>query len=209
MKSAQNAGSGSTVYGLGGLTSNNMTLVNSPTWGSDGVTFNAASSQYGTISDFLGGGTVNLFWTGTNTSATGGLDLPCFGQYDYGASQRSVAIAKGSTGTLRVARSEDGTAAEIYQSGAFPPVSSTVSAEWVSGGGRAAFINKDAQSLSLIVGSAQTERLNTSVNVTVMAYLNNGTGEYFSSGTVIIAGVIETALTTAQREAITDLINAL
>src|SRR6056297_2999065 len=30
MKSAQNAGSGATVYGLGGLNTNDMTLVNSP-----------------------------------------------------------------------------------------------------------------------------------------------------------------------------------
>jgi len=56
MKSAQNAGSGSTVYGLGGLTSNNMTLVNSPTWGSDGLTFARASSQYGNAGDLFNGG---------------------------------------------------------------------------------------------------------------------------------------------------------
>jgi hypothetical protein len=57
MKSSQNAGSGSTVYGLGGLTSNNMTLVNSPTWGSGGVTFNG-STQYGKA-DVVGIGSAN------------------------------------------------------------------------------------------------------------------------------------------------------
>jgi len=63
MKSAQNAGSGSTVYGLGGLTSNNMTLVNSPTWGSDGVTFDG-STNYGKadVTGFGSSDEVLLFW---------------------------------------------------------------------------------------------------------------------------------------------------
>ena len=46
LRSSQNAGTGTTAYSLGGLGSYNGTLVNGPTWGADGVTFNNASAQY-------------------------------------------------------------------------------------------------------------------------------------------------------------------
>jgi hypothetical protein len=46
LRSSQNAGTGSTAYSLGGLGTYNGTLVNGPTWGTDGVTFNGASSNY-------------------------------------------------------------------------------------------------------------------------------------------------------------------
>jgi hypothetical protein len=45
LRSTQNAGTGSTAYSLGGLGTYNGTLINGPTWGADGVTFAAASSQ--------------------------------------------------------------------------------------------------------------------------------------------------------------------
>jgi hypothetical protein len=44
-KSAQNKGSGTTVYGIGGWTSNNMALVNGPTWGAGGVAFDATDDR--------------------------------------------------------------------------------------------------------------------------------------------------------------------
>jgi hypothetical protein len=40
LRSAQNAGTGSTAYSLGGLGTYNGTLVNGPTWGVDGVDLN-------------------------------------------------------------------------------------------------------------------------------------------------------------------------
>jgi hypothetical protein len=52
LRSAQNAGTGSTAYSLGGLGAYNGTLVNGPTWGADGVDFSAATSQ--TKTDALG-----------------------------------------------------------------------------------------------------------------------------------------------------------
>ena len=211
MKSSQNAGSGSTVYGLGGLTSNNMTLINSPTWGSGGVTFNEASSQCGRAGDFLGGGTLNVFWRGTNTSGSA-ADMPCIGQYDFGANKRSHAIAKaGSTGTIKVIRSSDGTGGntEQFGGGTFPASQATLNAEWIAGSGRNLFINGEQESLSYLLGSTQTQRLDTAIDVSVMSYLNSGTPSFFSSGLVVFAGWLETALTTTQRETITDLINAL
>jgi hypothetical protein len=45
LRSAQNAGTGSTAYSLGGLGTYNGTLVNGPTWGADGVNFNIANAH--------------------------------------------------------------------------------------------------------------------------------------------------------------------
>ena len=45
LRSTQNAGTGSTAYSLGGLGTYNGTLVNGPTWGTDGITFASASAQ--------------------------------------------------------------------------------------------------------------------------------------------------------------------
>jgi hypothetical protein len=44
LRSTQNAGTGSTAYSLGGLGTYNGTLVNGPTWGTDGVTGVSISS---------------------------------------------------------------------------------------------------------------------------------------------------------------------
>jgi hypothetical protein len=45
LRSSQNAGTGTTAYSLGGLGTFNGTLVNGPTWGTDGVVFVSGSSQ--------------------------------------------------------------------------------------------------------------------------------------------------------------------
>jgi hypothetical protein len=45
LRSSQNAGSGTTAYSLGGLGIYNGTLINSPTWGTNGITFASVSSQ--------------------------------------------------------------------------------------------------------------------------------------------------------------------
>ena len=46
LRSAQNKGSGTTAYSLGGLGNYNGTLTNGPTWGTDGVNFVTASNTY-------------------------------------------------------------------------------------------------------------------------------------------------------------------
>lgn len=45
MKSAQNAGTGTTLYSLGGLNTLNGTLVNGPTWDTEGILFGANSGK--------------------------------------------------------------------------------------------------------------------------------------------------------------------
>ena len=49
MRAGQNAGTGATVYGLGGYSLDNGTLVNTPLWQTNGVQFLSASTQYMTI----------------------------------------------------------------------------------------------------------------------------------------------------------------
>ncbi len=45
LRSSQNAGTGTTAYSLGGYGTYNGTLVNSPSWGVDGIIFTSGSSQ--------------------------------------------------------------------------------------------------------------------------------------------------------------------
>lgn len=45
LRSSQNAGTGTTAYSLGGLGTFNGTLVNGPTWGSDGVAFDGSNDR--------------------------------------------------------------------------------------------------------------------------------------------------------------------
>lgn len=46
MRNYQNAGTGATVHSLGGIGIFNGTTVNSPTWGTNGITFTNANTQY-------------------------------------------------------------------------------------------------------------------------------------------------------------------
>lgn len=206
MKSAQNAGSGATVYGLGGLTANNMTLVNSPTWGSDGVTFAAASSQYGTISDFLSGGVLGAFWRGTNTQS----NSPCLCQYDFGTNNRAWGLVHNNSGVFSARRSENGGDYEEYSDGVFPASEATIAAYWAYG--TPAVLEVDGVAVPATLGGTAVNSIkNAGAAITLGAFLNSGSpaAGYYMSGTVVLAGVIETALTTTQRETIADLINAL
>jgi len=59
LRSAQNAGTGSTAYSLGGLDTYNGTLVNGPTWGADGITFDGTDDGISTSLSI--DGTAGLF----------------------------------------------------------------------------------------------------------------------------------------------------
>jgi hypothetical protein len=73
LRSAQNAGTGSTAYSLGGLGTYHGTLVNGPTWGVDGITFqsNVQRIEYAPqfAVDFTQGGySVHAVWSGLGVS---------------------------------------------------------------------------------------------------------------------------------------------
>jgi hypothetical protein len=80
LRSAQNAGTGSTAYSLGGLGTYDGTLVNGPTWGADGIDFTAASSQSISTSAVLQVGA-----SGGVYNTTSGADRAIFSSRTTGA----------------------------------------------------------------------------------------------------------------------------
>jgi hypothetical protein len=212
-KSAQNAGSGSTVYGAGGLTSNNGTLVGSPTWGAGGITFNT-STQIMRIADFLGSATLTV-WCRRNGTPTNNTNL--IAQWDFGGAvnERSWVIleASGVLDSFALGRGSGGANTELYRSAAnqWPSTDFTTVAQWIDGGSR--FCWRDNTSIAvttLVSGSAQTTRLNAAIDITQNCNLNNNTPSAFMGGEYTALAFLEgPEPTTTQRETITNLINAL
>jgi len=206
MKSAQNAGSGSTVYGLGGLTSNNMTLINSPTWGSDGVTFAAASSQYAKAADFIDGGDLSVFHKGSIT-ATG---VQAFAQWSGTDAQRSFLVGRHTTGHVRIHMSSEGSSSVSYIGDQYGTSIVTLVVTYPASGAPMLYREKVAEPLALYTGTPTAQRHNSTADVGIMAYENSdGTVSPTAPGKTVLTGFVLAALTTTQRETITDLINAL
>lgn len=218
MKSAQNAGSGGTVYSLGGLTTNDMTLMNAPAWALDGIDFDGIN-QYGLITDFSGGGSLTLFARVKDQiePVSTGPDA-IFGQWDTGANKRSALLAAVGSGNVagpsraELLRSADGVASGIYTDNLTTPTwadDHCIVAEWTDGGGRKAWIDKIEETLTLKTGSAQTARFNTDADFSFASLLSSGVAGNFATLTSSAAAAYEGILTTTQRETITDFINAL
>jgi hypothetical protein len=233
MKSAQNAGSGSTVYGLGGLTSNNMTLVNAPTWGSDGVTFDG-STQYGTAetSDLSSHGEILLLLRSSPTSASS-PDVNAHIRCGIGGIQSAAPAATltGYTfGFTTASFSGETVASFITAEGdtSISKITGSSGVTWTAGedhiigyqfGDATVFYkNKTGYAPDKNIGVTPSTPLGPSdlggdvSDFFVAGQQVNGSPTASPSPGVVstyfvIAG--ETALTTTQREAITDLINAL
>lgn len=217
MKSAQNAGSGSTVYGLGGLTSNNMTLVNSPTWGSDGVTFNG-STQYGNCGRLFNGGNITAF-TSVRYLGDPATTATIFGQYSGSTNERSFAagVAGSEAGDpLRLWRFSTGASSqvELYEpvGAPYPSVSQqTIVAQW-AGADVAFWINNESYALTIASGAPLSSAYNANQPVFFAASNNNGAGSLHanieSAAFLFLTGNGVSASAT-QRETITDLINDL
>ena len=214
-KSAQNAGSGTTLYGIGGLTANNGTLINGPTWAANGVTYQGSSSQYGSIPDFIDASTLTVLHRAAELS-TASLDRDLISQADSASNQRSWRIRHDSnpiTLPYKLLRFADGTISNFESYEEPGNQSSTAErlyvAQWIAGGGRSLFFNKTSQSLSLTGGTAQTARHNSTSAVTVNCFLLAGSPSNFNSQRVVADAFVVGTLTTTQRETLTDLINAL
>jgi hypothetical protein len=206
-----NYNSGSTVKVLGGLTSNDMTLVNGPTWGTGGLSFASASSQYGSIADFLGSETLTVM---LRTNATDTIGAYMVSQYDTNASRSWAFLQSGAgAGELRINRSSNGGGTpnlEIYEGNKDGlGLDTCYVSQWIAGGGRSLWVNKVEQSLTLAVGAPQTTRYDASVNILLSARLASGAPTDFADQTAHALAFITGTLTTAQRETITDLINEL
>jgi len=217
MKSSQNAGSGSTVYGLGGLTSNNMTLVNSPTWGSDGVTFNG-STQYGNIGDVHNGTPLHTFARVAFSSGAPSASEVIFGVYIASATNRSFEYYRkgdASGDPFVCTLSSSGLSGDIDSIETTDHTVSSddecLSASFLSDGQIQMFQGKTQLATQRLSGSAQPS-----------GPFDTGQDIYFAarhslSGAVLHADFLAicplwmsgVSLTTTQRETITDLINAL
>ena len=216
MKSSQNAGSGSTVYGLGGLTSNNMTLVNSPTWGSNGVTFNG-STQYGNVGNIWNGG--NFFasiraslltFPITNSQST-------FLGYYNGPDNEREFNAGFLLNVQTFATSDDGTGARAW---GIKDVAENSTAEELAYGYQAdsngsifLYKNKAASATTAWFGTPRSS-LTSHTGDVFFCGLNSGTGGMITpmnaeTSCLFVTQGTPSPLTTAQRETITDLINAL
>jgi hypothetical protein len=100
MRGIHNAGTGSTVYSLGGLGTFNGTLVNSPTWGTNGIT-NSATGRIDTNWLIDGGGQAHIF-VGNSTTASA---LRCYGSTLSNTNTRGIRFRDDAVlwgdGTLR------------------------------------------------------------------------------------------------------------
>jgi hypothetical protein len=205
MKSAQNAGSGSTVYSLGGLTANDMTLGNSPSWSANGLVFNG-TNQDGTVSDFLASGETTFFarmntWTPSTTTTIVAL----ISHWDAPTSQRST-IFGGRSSAEAFFSSKDGIGNTFAN--ATPAVSYAVDRTYV--GNWSGSINKNSiwRDKTFVTDQFAFSTLhNSTADISIMRL--NGSSNY-ATGTMKVAAMVEgVTLTTTQREAITDYINAL
>lgn len=214
MTSTTNAGSGSTVYGIGGSTSNNMTLAGSPSWGADGITFTAASSQYGTIADFIGSETLNLFICTQINNLAGVGTKAIVTQWGGSSGQRSFLFGNNTDDNrISLFRTPDGSSGsqELYNGAVASLVGSqrTYAAQWVAGGTRALWQNNSTVSLSLATGSAQTSRFNSANDIAIAATFSGSSyGSFNNLANTACFAIVNTGLTLAQREAINDYVTA-
>jgi hypothetical protein len=211
MKSAQNAGAGSTVFGFGGLTSNSGTIKNGPDWNAGGISLNG-TSQYIEFDDFISGGHLCVFSRITASSATPASTNVVSSQ-DNGSVFRGWYHLVLTNGSFRLLRSSNGTAIEAYDTGSGLVVTSdqTIVSQWTEGGGRNFWQNKTSRSLSLLsVTTNQTSLVDSAQPIISGARLvNNIAAEFFSGIQTCHAYINGVNLTTIQRESITDLINEL
>lgn len=216
MKSAQNAGSGSTVYSLGGLTTNDVALSGGFSWASTGVDFDGVDAT-GLITDFLPGGDLTSFARYIPSDTTPSSLEAIFGQWDTGA-MASFLLVHRQTGSFNgnayeVQRSADGTNGgdiEFYDSPAnsITAGDNLLVSQYTEGAGRSLWRNKILQSLSLVFGSAQTSRFNAATPISI-ASRSPGSPISFADIEGVAFALSTDIMTTTQREAVTDLINAL
>lgn len=104
LRSSQNAGTGTTAYSLGGLGTYNGTLVNSPSWTTDGIDHTAASSQTTSFPiDVVPYGATgfSLYFAGKPKTGTQGFSM-IFGQEGGIASASNGIIRLGPTANTQI-----------------------------------------------------------------------------------------------------------
>ena len=104
LRSSQNAGTGTTAYSLGGFGTYNGTLVNSPSWTTDGIDHTAASSKTTSFPINVvpyGATGFSLYFVGKPKTGTQGFSM-IFGQEGGGAPNLNGMIRLGATATSQI-----------------------------------------------------------------------------------------------------------
>lgn len=102
LRSSQNAGTGTTAFSFGGLGVFNVTLTNGPTWGSGGITFASASTQFLNLPSGFGSANINYAGFGA-ASVTGTGTNRLFSIENGGSNNRNGFTAWRFGGTSNVA----------------------------------------------------------------------------------------------------------
>lgn len=213
MKSAQNAGTGSTVFGIGGLTANNGTLVGSPTWGAGGIAYNG-TNQAMTIPDFIDGGTLTVWARIAQNTATPASVQAIVSQFETVGDQRSWNLQQ--RGDIAgqpydIIKNATGIGPENYTertaTGLGSTANRTIVGQWESNQPNRIWFNNTSISTTTVQGTSTT-RLNVSVLISFASLAQGTAGFAALTGTALmfLNGPTPTA---TQREAITNLINAL
>ena len=170
------------------------------------------TTQCGAISDFLDAETITIFVRRSGTlggvttfmaSQLGGTNLRSWG----------LSSADVDTSKISVRRSSDGTTAnqEIYDgaTGGITTADRCYVASWVNGGSRLAFRNNTSETLTIRGVTSVSSRVNSNSEIMLNSAGTSASPGSFMGGTYINYTIIRGTLTTTQREAITNFINAL
>jgi hypothetical protein len=212
LRSTQNAGTGTTAYSLGGLGTHNMTLVGGPTWGSDGLTMTTAHHAH--TADFLDASTITVFVR--RSGATSGVNSRLLSQWDFAGNKRSwsIAVDPNDASKMTIFRDSVGNnnvaSLEWFSTSVFSSADTVISAQWVDGGGRAAWYGTTEQTLVPFSGYANlTARLDTDAPIILNAVGVVGAVTANASGVYAAAAIVRGSITASQREGITNLIATL
>ena len=162
LRSAQNAGTGTTAYSLGGLQTANATLVNNSTWTANGTPFTTAQYANATISD--PGQDITLLLV----AAGSGASIGTFPQF-FGVQSPSAYIAN------QIILGSNGSGSNIgttHLNSASDRATSNISSGLSS-----------STSFTFISGSA---KINTLLNIKRLDISSEGSGTPVSSGTATL-----------------------
>jgi hypothetical protein len=207
LRSAQNAGTGSTAYSLGGLGAYNGTLVNGPTWGADGVDFTAASSQSISTSAVLQVGASGGVYNTTSGGDRGIFSSrPPTGDWVHGTTlwarenNDSFALVDvGGTGPSRIRA----TGTPIFGEYVFTQATHTLAGSSVAAN-TTYRQNKNSRSSGLyVVGT--NEAMGTSISAIRIGAGNSGAGFGFFDGPMAFVYVSESIFSSQTQESLFDL----
>lgn len=218
-KSAQNIGSGSTVYALGGWTSNNVTLDVGGTWASDGIDFDATDDRASITLTGLQSLTEMFTFIVQKPAAASSADNNRFGYSSFGDvfTGKFLSIAS-------VSSSISGeTVCESLQTSGVNNKCGTTLVSWSADAKTQLVIrlaathelwqSKTSKTIDLIYGTDSFRPVDigyTTSDIWYIHHYKNGSGWLYAPACTVVAHLYcKTTLTQAQREQITDYMDAL